>query len=170
MTDMLFVKNTGPGTRMYRSPKPGVDDLVLSPHKWVQVDPAYEISSPFVRDEKKKVFESIKAETPPEDPNLEIPSDIAAQLDPGQIALVNEICLGAHELAPQFKDAIEVSKHISDSGIPGKGRERITVSYLREHHRPFLMAILDLEQRHQKRRFLIVIVKKQLERIASLPG
>lgn len=169
--DMIFVRNPGPGTRIYRSPSPDVDDLALPPLKWISVDPVFKKSVPFVRDSGKKLFETLETDTPPEDINLDIPDDLLNQLDPGQVELVKAITLVPEKtIRKEHQEAVEVAKHTSDSGIPAKGYERITPAYLREHHRPFLMAILNLEQKHQKRRAVISLVKKQLERIANLPG
>ncbi len=168
---MTFVRNAGPGTRAYRTPQPDVPDLILPPLKWVHVDPAYDRVPTYTRDRKAGLFEVVQSDAQPIDADIDLPPDMQAELDPAQLQMVNAICLAkAKELRPEQRAILELANLVSDSGIPGKGSDRVTVSYLREHQRPMLLAIQHLEAKHQKRRSVLALCKKQLARIAGLPS
>jgi hypothetical protein len=166
-----FARFTGPGTRMYRSPKPGeVDDLALPPMRWVQIDPQYARSGTFMRDKKNKVFQVIKADSTPEDIDLTVPGDIDVDLDPAQRELIRIITLTVSKtIKPEFISAISIANLVGPAGIP-QSNSSVTVDYLKNRHRPFLMGLEAVELRFQKRKELLTLVKAQLAKIGKLPG
>lgn len=166
-----FARFSGPGTQIYPSPRPEVRDLVLPPMVWVQVDPVFRHSGTFARDRKVGVFECIKAGGSPDDIDLKIPSNFETSLDPAQKEFIKIIVLGSEkELGPETTDALSIASHIDAStGFPRKD-SNVTVAYLREHHRPFLMALQVLEKRHRKRKSVLNLIAKQLDLITALPG
>ncbi len=166
-----FARFSGPGTQIYPSPRPEVRDLVLPPMVWVQVDPVFKHSGTFVRDRKSGVFECIKAVGSPEDIDLSIPDSFLSSLDPAQKELVKIIVLSSEkELGMEEIDALSIASHIDASTGFSRKDSNVTVAYLREHHRPFLMALQVLEKRHKKRKSVLNLVAKQLDLIAALPG
>lgn len=172
-TQLEFARFAGPGTRMYRSPKPGeVDDLVLPALKWVQVDPLYSRSGTYVRDRNKKLFEIQMAEAIPDDLDLDIPEDLDSKLSTVQREMARQIALTpSEELKPEFRSALAVAELMPETGIPSSNaHEKFTVSYLRETHRPFLMAVAELEKRYQKRKTVLALIRKQLDHIGRLPA
>lgn len=169
--ELEFARYSGPGTQVYPSPRPEVRDLVLPPMIWVQVDPVFKNSGTFVRDRKAGVFEHIKAAGSPADLDLSIPDNLNASLDPGQRELVRIIVLTPIDpLTPEFVDAISIASHIDSGTGFSKKDSNVTTAYLREHHRPFLMALQVVEKRHQQRKSVLDLVAKQLDLISALPG
>lgn len=166
-----FARFSGPGTQIYPSPRPEVRDLVLPPMVWVQVDPVFKHSGTFVRDRKAGVFEHIRAVGSPLDLDLSILPNLEAVLDPGQKELIRIIALSPDkELKQEMVDAISIATHIDSATGFARKDSNVTVAYLREHHRPFLMALQDLEKRHQKRKNVLSLVAKQIDLISTLPG
>ena len=158
----------GVGVMVIPSPRPNeVKDLVLEPFKWAYVDPLFLNSPVFRRYRDQGTFEYKESEETPEDLDLTIKPDYDKDLDPLQRVFVRHVV--TLDMNDQFRDNISLANLVNESGIPQKN-SRVTVSYLREHHRPMLLAIEDLEKRHRKRRPVLALVKKQLERIAQLPS
>lgn len=167
-TKLGYALVEGVGTMVIPSPRPNeVGDLVLEPFKWAYVDPLYVNSPVFRRYKDKKAFVYQESEDTPEDPDLNIKSEYEKDLDPLQKVLVRHIV--TLDLSDQFKENISLANLVNDSGIPTKN-SKVTVTYLLERHRPFLLAIQDLEGRHRKRKVLLNLIKKQLDRIAGLPS
>lgn len=166
-----FARFTGPGTRMYPSPKPGeVKDLVLPPMKWVQVDPVYLRNGVFMRDRNNKTFVMVQGTASPEDLDLSIPEEIDRSLSADQRELVREITLPlAKEIKPEHRYALEMANLVGETGIP-QANASVTVEYLRTRQRPLLMAVADVEKRYQKRKALLALITTQLARIAKMPG
>jgi len=166
-----FARFPGPGTQIYPSPRPEVRDLVMPPMVWVQVDPVFRNSGTFVRDRKAQVFEHIKADAAPVNIDLVISPDLDQVLDPAQKELARVIVLAPGEtLKQEYVDAISIATHIDNStGFPRKD-SLVTQAYLRENHRPFLMAIQQLEGRYRRRKAVLDLLQEQLGRIAVLPG
>lgn len=166
-----FARFSGPGTQIYPSPRPEVRDLVLPPMVWVQVDPVFRHSGTFVRDRKAKIFEHIKATGSPLDLDLSIPPSLDAALDPAQRELVRMIVLSPDDvMKTEYVDALSIATHIDSATGFSRKDSSVTVAYLREHHRPFLMALQAVEKRHKKRKSVLGVVSKQLDLIAALPG
>lgn len=158
----------GVGVMVIPSPRPNeVQDLVLYPFRWSYVDPLYINSPVFRRYKDLGSFAYQEAEETPEDPDLNIKAEYEKDLDPAQRVFVRHVV--TLEMNNQMKEMISIANLVNDSGIPQKN-SKVTVSYLRERHRPMLLAIQDLEQRHQKRRSILNLLKKQLDRIAGLPS
>jgi hypothetical protein len=167
---MEFARYAGPGTRMYPSPKADVPSLILVPMKWIQVDPAYNRRGDFARDKKNGIFETVRVSSPPDDVDLTIPENLDKSLNSSQREFVRSIVLSTDQvLRPEFKSAIEVANNVDDNGLP-RANSNVTVAYLRESHRPFLIAIQTIETRYQKRKAILDLVKKHLVRISKLPG
>lgn len=166
-----FARFAGPGTQIYPSPRPEVRDLVLPPMLWVQVDPVFRHSGTFVRDRKAGVFEHTKAVGSPLDLDLSIPDSLDAVLDPAQREMVRTIVLNSDQvLKTEYVDALSIASHIDSATGFSRKDSSVTVAYLREHHRPFLMALQAVEKKHKKRKSVLAIVAKQLDLIAGLPG
>jgi len=171
--ERLYVRNPGPGTLAYPSPRPKEDvpDLILPPNRWVEVHPVYEQHGIFRRDLKTGKFEGARATEPPVERDLAIAQKWDNLLKPDQRQFVYHLCsVEAKELNPQQKAMITIGQLVNDNGQPRTDNTRVTVAYLRETHRPFLHALLDLEKRWQARRSVIELVQKELARIDRLPN
>lgn len=167
-----FARFAGPGTLCYPSPRPSeAKDLTLPAMKWIQIDPAYRTSGIFARDKKNKVFESIMATSSPDDLDLTIDPQWDRHLTQDQREFLRTIVLSPEDpIRTEYATALEISKLVNDAGQATSENVTVTVNYLRTRQRPFLMALLDVEGRHQKRGSLMKLLKKQIDRIESLPG
>jgi len=167
-----FARYGGPGTIMYPSPRPtDVRDLSLPAMRWVQVDPAYRFSGVFARDKKNKVFETVKSGASPDDLDLSIDPQFENLISTDQRELIRTIVLSIQDpFPPEWRSAIEIANLLSDTGTGISPNVAVTLDYLRTRHRPFLLALQGVEKRYQKRKFLLGMVKKQLDRIEALPG
>lgn len=167
-----FARFAGPGAMVYPSPRPDeAKDLVMPAMKWVQVDPAFRYSGTYARDKKAGVFESLQADSTPTDVDLAIGAQWEYVLGPDQRELIRSIVLSFDDPLPDhFRKALEITRLLDDSGLPVSEHVTVTLDYVRTRHRPFLMALREVEERHQKRPSLLKIIKKQLDRIESLPG
>lgn len=167
-----FVRYPGPGTILYPSPRPGeAKDMALPAMIWVQVDPAYRYSGIFARDRKNGVFEYVKAESTPNNLDLSIDPQWDGALSADQRELLRCIVLSTRDPIPtEYVQALEISKLVNDAGQATSENVTVTVNYLRTRQRPFLMALLDVEGRYQKRPELMKLLRKQIARIETLPG
>lgn len=158
----------GVGAMIIPSPRPNeVRDLVLEPFRWVHVDPVYLNSPVFRRYKDQGAFKYQELDETPIDPDFTIPPEFDKDLEPHQKVFVRHMV--TMDLNDQFRDIINLANLVNESGIPQKNA-RVTVAYLRERHRPMLMAIQELEKRHRKRKPVLTLIKKQLDRIAGLPS
>lgn len=158
----------GVGTMVIPSPRPQeVGDLVLEPNRWKHVDPVFLNSPIFRRYKDQGAFEYQELETTPVDPDYSIAPEQDSELEPHQRVFVQQVV--TLDMNPQFQDIINLGNQVSDNGIPLRN-SRVTVTYLREKHRPMLLAIQELEKRHRKRKSVLSLIKKQLDRIAGLPS
>ena len=166
---MGYALVVGVGTRIIPSPRPSeVQDLILAPFKWSHVDPLYKNSPHFRRGLKSKVFEYVEATEPPEDIDLSLNPDYDKDLDDAQRQFARHVCI-LDEVTEQMKKNLMLADQVNENGIAPK-ESKVTVAYLRERHRPMLLAIQDLEKRFKNRKPLLALLKKQLERIARLPS
>lgn len=167
-----FARFTGPGTRLYRSPKPDeVEDIALPPMKWVQIDPIYKRSGTFQRDRRNKLFEVLEATGAPDDIDFSIPDSLFDRLDAGQREMVRMITISVEKTPkPEYLAAVSLSDMVDgETGLP-RANTWVTVEYLKNNHRLFLMALEAVEKRFQKRKTLLSLIAKNLARIGKLPG
>lgn len=168
MSKMGYAFVSGAGVMVIPSPRPNeVKDLILEPFRWSYVDPLFMNSPVFRRYRDNGAFEFQELEETPLDPDYTIKPEFERELDAAQRVFVKQVV--TLDMSDQFKDIISIANLVSDAGIPQRN-SKVTTTYLRERHRPMLLAIDDLEKRHRKRKTVLNLVKKQLDRIAGLPS
>lgn len=168
MSKLGYAMTNGAGVTVIPSPRPNeVRDLVMEPRRWAYVDPIYIDSPVFRRYQKQGVFEYIESEETPDDPDYTIPEELERALFPDQRQFVIQVV--TQDLTDQMAEIIKLADHINDSGIARKD-SKVTTVYLRERHRPMLLAIETIERRHKKRKPVLALIKKQLDRINRLPS
>ena len=114
-------------------------------------------------DGRIKLWES---DSIPAEPDNKLLAKFEKELDHHQRQLAYRIT--REDMTPQISAAINVGDLLNDSGIPRRNAERITVTFLKVNHQPFLEATLELERRCKNRPEVVAELKKALERIEAL--
>jgi len=166
-TKFLLAQASGAGTVIFGSPRPSdLPDLVVGPWQPVPVTRDWLEVPHFVRamgDGRIKLWES---NTIPPEPDDKLLAKFERELEHNQKQLAYRIV--REDLSEPILSAINVGDLLNDSGIPRRNAERITVGFLKDSHRPFLEATLELEKRLRNRPEVVSELKKALERIEAL--
>jgi len=161
------VRTNGLTTLIYPSLTPDVPDLIVQPWKTVVFKKEFWSDLPhFARDVESGKLIVEETDKVPTDPKVELNEEICRGLEPNekQIAFM----IGTENLTPQIVSAICVANLLGENGLPGRGSERVTRSYLREKHIIILKAAREFERRFQKRGDVLDLLDAQIMKIEGL--
>lgn len=164
--------NGGPGTLAYPGPRSGeVRDLVLKPWRYTPVPDYYLNDLRFRQDVRKGLLKLEQVADMPDDSHTRLSEKYDTLLSARVKQLVLALCSGDYKNDERgmnrFRDQINLPDHIRDDGRPIPN-SNVTVKWLKEQHRYFLEAVLDLESRWQKRKPVLRDVRSALKKIEAL--
>lgn len=164
--------NAGPGTLCYPGPRDGsTSDLILHPWKHVIVPEYFQHDAVFRRDAKNGKFTVEQVNDLPLDTHGQIAEQYQDLLSPESKQMVLRVCSEEYKSDSRgmnmYRDLINLPDQIGPNGRPS-GQSKVTVKYLKETHRYFLEAALELEQRWQKRKAVVRDLKAALRKIDNL--
>ena len=169
---ITVVFNPGPGTLVYPGLRDGsVEDLVLRPWRHTEVEPFFLNNTAFRKDARAGKFEIKELADLPTDDHFQLAQKYEDMLSPQAKQMALRICSEAHKPDSRgmnmYRDLINLHEQIGENGKP-TGQSRVTVKYLKDTHRYFLEAVLDLETRWQKRKGVIRDLRAALKKIENL--
>lgn len=164
--------NAGPGTLAYPGPRSGEErDLILKPWRHTPVPEYFLGDLRFRQDAKAGKFELKSVDELPLDDHFKLDEKFDNSLSPAARQMALSICSEEYKADSRgmnrFKDFINLPDQIGPNGRP-RGDSKVTVRYLKETHRYFLEAVLDLENRWQKRKNVLRDVRAALKKIEAL--
>lgn len=164
--------NGGPGTLAYPGPRSGAErDLVLKPWRHTPV-PDYFLRDPrFRRDVKSGLVQLKEVSDLPEDSHFKLPErfegDLSEQAKQMVVRLCSEEYVNDSRGMNPWKDLINLGDQVNANGRPA-ANSRVTVKFLKENHRLFLEAVLEVERGWRKRKAVIRDVQAALKKIDTL--
>jgi hypothetical protein len=165
----LVVKHTGRGGGAVHTfappPNSELEGFAVRPYSWETVPLEWQNNQRLRQAVEAGIISLLVVDTPPPQPNFDIAPQFLDLLEPATVAIAQLLCAG--DYTPQLQGIVKLHEHIGTAGLPQRG-SRVTVHYLKTKHRPWLEAVLELEQRWKNRKELIADLLAGLTKIEKM--
>ena len=161
----LVASYDGQGTKIYRNPESGKDDLVLVSDTPVVIDRSWTSVPHFARDVQNGIVDLKESDTVPNHADHSIRSDYMQLLDDNLRHII--LTIAQMPFDAQMRSIVNVASLLGKTGV-APTNVRVTREYATTTHRSFLQALLDLEKRWKNRPEVISEVAEALKKIEAL--